>query len=288
VPGTVVGRELEPLRHGGVPVRSGGRVRAAGDVLEGRLVRRDQAGSRTALDAHVADRHARLHPERANRRPAVLEDMASAAADADTAQQRQDDVLGGDTGMEPSLDAHLERPRSPLEQRLRREDVLDLGRADAECQRAEGAMRRGVRVAAHDRHARLGQSQLGADDVDDPLVRRADAVERDAELAAVLLEPADLPRGDLVGDRQAPIGGWNGMVDRGDRLARPSDTQPPRSKPIEGLRAGHLVDEVQVHAQHVGRTIRAGHDDMLVPDLLDDRSRACAFGARSTHRCLRP
>ena len=36
-------------------------------------------------------------------------------------------------------------------------------------ERAEGAVRRGVAVAAHDRHAGLGQPQLGPDDVDDPL-----------------------------------------------------------------------------------------------------------------------
>jgi hypothetical protein len=49
--------------------------------------------------------------------------------------------------------------------------VLDLGRADAERQRAEGAVRRRVAVAADDRHPRLRQPLLGADDVHDPLRR---------------------------------------------------------------------------------------------------------------------
>ena len=43
--------------------------------------------------------------------------------------------------------------------RLRREHVLDLGRADPERERPERAVRRRVRVAAHDRHARLRDSR---------------------------------------------------------------------------------------------------------------------------------
>ena len=65
------------------------------------------------------------------------------------------------------------RPRPALGQRLRREHVLDLGRADPERERAEGAVRGRVAVAADDRHARLRQAELGPDHVDDPLAARA-------------------------------------------------------------------------------------------------------------------
>ena len=58
-----------------------------------------------------------------------------------------------------------------LDQRLRGQHVLDLRGADAEGQRAEGAVRRGVAVAAHDGHARQGQALLGADHVDDAAAR---------------------------------------------------------------------------------------------------------------------
>jgi hypothetical protein len=47
--------------------------------------------------------------------------------------------------------------------------MLDLGRADAMRQRAEGAMRRGVAVAADDGHAGQGPALFGADDVHDAL-----------------------------------------------------------------------------------------------------------------------
>ncbi len=71
--------------------------------------------------------------------------------------------------LQPAIDAHLAGLRPVLEQALGRQHVLDLAGADAEGQRAERAVRRGVAVAADDGHARLGQPQLRADDVDDAL-----------------------------------------------------------------------------------------------------------------------
>ena len=64
-------------------------------------------------------------------------------------------------------DGHGARPA--LGQGLGGEHVLDLAGADAEGQRAEGAVGGGVAVAADDGHARLGEALLGPDDVDDAL-----------------------------------------------------------------------------------------------------------------------
>ena len=93
-------------------------------------------------------------------------------------------------GWQPAVDAHLAGLGLALEQALGGQDVLDLAGADAEGQGAEGAVGGGVAVAAHDGHARLGQAQLGADHVDDALLRAAEAVQRDAEFAAVRFERA--------------------------------------------------------------------------------------------------
>ena len=72
------------------------------------VVGRDHAGARAGLDRHVADGHALLHVERADRRAGVLDDVAGAAADADLGDQRQDDVLGGHAAAQRALDADLE------------------------------------------------------------------------------------------------------------------------------------------------------------------------------------
>src|SRR3546814_2749217 len=87
--------------------------------------------------------------------------------------------------------------RRPLDQRLGGQDVLDLGGADAEGERAERTVRRGVAVAADDRHAGLGQPLLRPDDVDDALTDVVYREVRDAELLHVLFERLDLnPRSE--------------------------------------------------------------------------------------------
>ena len=44
------------------------------------------------------------------------------------------------------------------------------------------------------------------------------------------------------------------------------------AKPVEGLRARHLVDQVQVDVDEVGLTVFALHDQVVVPDLLSQGS----------------
>jgi hypothetical protein len=175
--------------------------------------------------------------------------VAGPAADPDARDEREDDVLRADPGREPPIDADLIGLRVALEQRLGREDHLDFARADPERQRTEGAVGARVRVAAHDRHAGLGETQLRPDHVDDPLAGVTDAVERDPEFRAVRLELADLRRGELVEDRQARGRRGDRMVGRGDGLAGPADAQSARAQTREGLRAGDLVDEVEVDGE---------------------------------------
>ena len=242
------------------------------EVLEGRVVRGDEPGPRAALDAHVADGHPLLHGHGADGLAGVLEDVAGPAADPDPGDEREDDVLGADARGQPAVDPDLVGLRVALQQRLGREDHLDLARPDPERQRAERAVRARVRIAAHDRHPRLGQPELRADDVDDALRRVADAVERDAELGAVGLELVDLGERHRVDERQAAVGRRDRMVGRGDGLAGPADADAARAQPGEGLRAGDLVDEVEVHREDRGRTRILG-DDVVGPDLLDDGSR---------------
>ena len=66
----------------------------------------------------------------------------------------EDHVLRRHAAGQVALERDAHRLRPLLRQRLRREHVLDLGRADAERERAERAVRRRVAVAADDRHAR--------------------------------------------------------------------------------------------------------------------------------------
>jgi hypothetical protein len=120
--------------------------------------------------------------------------------------------------------------RGLLRQALRREHVLDFARADAEGERAERAVRARVAVAADDRHARLRQTELRADDVDDALLGRVDVVELDAELAAVAPERLDCsPRRGLRWancdrGRDVVVDGRESQIGR--RTRRPACAQP--------------------------------------------------------------
>src|ERR1700754_900563 len=75
---------------------------------------------------------------------------------------------------------------------------------------------RGVRVTADDREARLGETQLRPDHVDDALLRVAERPDLHPELGAVLPQRLDLRAGGGVGDRDqlATTG-----VERGIRIA---------------------------------------------------------------------
>jgi hypothetical protein len=65
------------------------------------VVGRDHPGAAATLDGHVADGHAPLHGQRADRRAGVLHDVTDGAVDADLADRGQDEVLGGHA--EPEL-----------------------------------------------------------------------------------------------------------------------------------------------------------------------------------------
>ena len=175
-------------------------------------------------------------------------------------------------GREPPVHADLVVPRAVLEQALGGEHVLDLARADAEGQRAEGPVGGGVAVAADDGHARLGEPLLRPHHVDDALRRAAPAEERDLELAAVLLELPELGGRLLVDHRPA---GGDGVVGGGGGEVGTPDPELARAQPGEGLRRGHLVDEVAVDVEDGGCALLL-RDDVGIPE-----SSGAAFEARS-------
>ena len=254
-----------PVLDRRVPVGALRSVRAALEVGERGLVRGDEPGPRSRLDGHVADGQPAFHRQRADRLAAVLDDVALAAAGADLRDDREDQVLGGDAVGQRALDVDRHRLRLDLRQRLGREHVLDLAGADAERERAEGAVRRRVRVAADDRHARLGQPELRADDVHDALAGVAHRVQPDAELGGVLAQRLELRAGDRVGHRAARTLDRRSRADAGSRrdvvvLGRDREVGPPDlaaggAQAVEGLRAGDLVHEVQVDEEQVWLTL---------------------------------
>ena len=148
--------------------------------------------------------------------------------------------------------------------------MLDLARADAEGQRAEGAVGRGVRVAADDRHPRLGEAELRAHDVNDALIRAAEGEERHAELRAVLAQRLDLGPRNRVGDGLVDVDRGDVVVLGGQGEIGAAYDASRRAQSVEGLRARHLMHEVEVDIEEIRLTLRTAHH-VRVPDLLSQR-----------------
>ncbi len=256
-----------PVFHGHVPGGALRRLRPALEVGEREVVRRHHAGARTAFDRHVAHRHAAFHGQAADRLAVVLDDVARAAGRADLADDGEDDVLRPDALRRRAVDSHTHVLGFLLRQRLRREHVLHFAGADAMRQRAEGAMGRGMAVAAYDRRARKREALLRPDHVHDALPHIELVVVFDAELGGVLGERLDLDAAFLVCDALAAVGGRHVMVDDGEGLGRRAHLAARHAQALEGLRAGDLVDEVAVDIEQAGAVVLAV-DDVVLEDLV--------------------
>ena len=156
--------------------------------------------------------------------------------------------------------------------------MLDLRRADAVRERAEGAVRGGVAVAADDGRARQREALLRPDDVNDALAAVELVVIFDAEFLRVDRQLLDLLAAFGIGDAAGAVGGLDVVVDDGERLLRRAHLASGHAKPLESLRAGDLVHEVAVDIDQA-RPAR-GLDDVVVPDLVVKRARLGHFQLR--------
>jgi hypothetical protein len=266
--GALVGEQREPMRQCHLPQRALRRLGAAFQVVEGLLVRSHQTGARAALDGHVADRHPAFHRQVADRLAAIFDDMTGAAGCAGRADYRQRDVLGGHTRRQGAGDLDLHVLRLLLDQRLCRQHMLDFRCADAMSQRAESAVGGGVAVAADDGHAGLGQALLRPDDMDDTLAHIVDVKEFDAEVMGVLAQGFNLDAALLVLDALVAVQrGGDVVIGYRQRRAGRADRAPGHAQALEGLRAGHLVDQMAVDIQEAGAVL-GGVGHMAVPDLV--------------------
>ena len=184
-------------------------------------------------------------------------------------------------GSSPSTSTAIHFGRR-LRQRLGGQDVLDLARADAEGERAERAVRRRVAVAADDRHARQRAALLGADDVDDALAGVAHREVGDAELGRVLAQHLDLAGRDRVGDRLVDVLGRDVVVLGRDRQLGAAHPAAAEAQAVERLRAGDLVDEVQVDVEEVGLARRRAHE-VALPHLLRQGSWCAVLSTCVSH-----
>ena len=125
-----------------------------------------------------------------------------------------------------------------------------------------------------------------------PWLGVAHRVQPDAELGAVLAQRLDLGAGDRVGERavgtvEREVSGmpgrrsrwWHVVVFGGDGQVGTAHLAAGLAQPVERLRAGHLVQQVQVDVEQIGLALRAAHH-VGVPDLLGERTAHHALSLR--------
>src|SRR5437870_2385206 len=113
--------------------------------------------------------------------------------------------------------------------------MLDLGSADPNRERAEGAMRRCMAVAADDSHARLRQPLLRTDDVHDALARVLRPEERHMELIRVTGDRLHLLDRQSIWPGLVAVAGRHVVIDGGEREIRTAHLATCETQPLEGL-----------------------------------------------------
>ena len=131
-------------------------------------------------------------------------------------------------------------------------------------------------VAAHDRHAGLGEAQLGANHVDDALVSVTQGVQAHAELLGVLTQRVDLGAARDVRDRLVDVDGRRVVVLGRDRQVGATHLASGEAQALESLGARDFVHEVEVDVEQVGGTILPLGHDVVAPHLFCHRSAHCS------------
>jgi len=146
-----------------------------------------------------------------------------------------------------------------LQQTLGGEHMLDLAGADTVSQRAEGAMCAGMRIPAHHRHPRQGCALLRADDVHDALAHIAHLEFGNPEIGAVVIQGFHLQTRNRVGDTLTAIGGGYVVVGHCEVGFDAPRLAPSQAQPLEGLRAGHFMQQVAVDVKQRGAILFGMH-----------------------------
>ncbi len=188
----------------------------------------------------------------------------------DLGDDRENDVLRRNTGLQRSAQRDPQRLRLALPECLGGEDMGDLGRSDAEGQRAERPMRRGVAVPTNDQHSRLTQALLGSDHMHDSLPGIVKTEVLDARGGAVL--PEGLSHRSLLGvrdARQITAVGRNVVIRRRKGPLRNPRLQSTLPEHLE-RRGRAVLQEVSVDIQQ--RLAVLPHQDRVFPpDLFEER-----------------
>ena len=150
-----VGDGLIPLQRSGIAI---GRVMSgsqwtAFDIVDGLLIDRDQPGSGTGLNGHIAHGHATFHAQGLNGSASKFNRVACAPGRADFSDDRQHDVFSTAAFGQRAVNQNQHVFGFFGQQCLSRHHVFDFTGPNAVGKGTKGTMGGGVGVSAYHRHA---------------------------------------------------------------------------------------------------------------------------------------
>ena len=152
-------------------------------------------------------------------------------------------------------------------QALAGEDIAHLTGPDPEGDGPEGPMRGRVRVTTGHCHSGLRETELRRNHMHDSLATTAKTMQGDAVVGTVSLQCAQHLLCEWIRKRPGLTGGWNNVIHRGHGALRTAHSKSLVFQGREGLRTGHLMNQVQADEQLSGST-RKISDAMQIPNLV--------------------
>ena len=137
-------------------------------------------------------------------------------------------------------------------------------------QRRESAMGAGMRIAAHHGHARQRRALLRADDMHDTLAHVVHLEFGDAEFIAILVQRIHLETRNRIGNAVLAVGGRHIMVRHREVGGQAPRLAPSQTQALEGLRAGHFMQQMAIDIKQRG-AIRLGVHHMGLPQFFVQR-----------------
>ena len=113
------------MRDSSVPIFALRSISTAFHVSEGRLIGSDHAGASASFDAHVADRHATFHGQRADGFAGIFDDMPGCTVGANLPDDPKNQVLCRNAFCELAIDLDQHGLWPALREGLRSKYVLD-------------------------------------------------------------------------------------------------------------------------------------------------------------------
>ena len=255
-----------------VPINTDRRLWSSAQVLERIVVRRDHACTRTGFDRHVAYRHALFHIKRVYSIATILNYVTRTAVDSNFSDDGENDVLCAHPIRNSTIDVNRQCFRFALQQALGRENVPNLGRADAEGEGTECSMRTGMAVAADDCFAGLRRAEFRPYDVHDAPMRAAISIQVEPEVTTVLLHLSYLVRRAFGNHFQIFKTGYrrrrNRMIDRGQSKFRMEYRQTFLFEQRKRLWRRYFMNNVQVNIQNRRCIGSFGYNHMVGPNFV--------------------